>query len=355
MESQPSSDPRKKEIYTHKAPWPTYAMAWSRGTQREDLFRLIVASCKEEYSNKVEILRLHRQNDSPGGEREKERESDRVSPFEKLCEFEHPYPATKVMWCPPREYAHQKDLLATTGDYLRLWELDPVTNAVEMKTILNNNRHTDYCAPLTSFDWNEADPGMIGTCAIDTTCTIWDVETSVPRTQLIAHDKEVYDMAFATGRDLFATVGADGSLRMFDLRHLEHSTILYESPDLTPLLRVVWNKLDPNYIATVLCDSAVAIIIDIRVPSIPVQELAGHRACLNGITWAPHSSVHLCTVSDDKQALIWDVSGSSKNRPMEDPILSYTAGGEINQVYWGPQHEEWVSICYDDCVQVLRV
>jgi WD repeat-containing protein 68 len=40
-----------------------------------------------------------------------------------------------------------------------------------------------------------------------------------PKTQLIAHDKEVYDIAFACGKDIFGTVGADGSLRMFDLRY----------------------------------------------------------------------------------------------------------------------------------------
>ena len=50
------------------------------------------------------------------------------------------------------------------------------------------------------------------------------------KTQLIAHDKEVYDIAFSKaggGRDMFASVGADGSVRMFDLRHLAsfHSTV----------------------------------------------------------------------------------------------------------------------------------
>lgn len=41
----------------------------------------------------------------------------------------------------------------------------------------------------------------------------------------------MYDIAFSRaggGRDMFASVGADGSVRMFDLRHLEHSTIIYE-------------------------------------------------------------------------------------------------------------------------------
>ena len=44
-----------------------------------------------------------------------------------------------------------------------------------------------------------------------------------PKTQLIAHDKEVYDIAFACGKDVFGTVGADGSLRMFDLRYVRVS------------------------------------------------------------------------------------------------------------------------------------
>ena len=45
---------------------------------------------------------------------------------------------------------------------------------------------------------------------------LWQTKTT--KTQLIAHDKEVYDIAFAKGKDVFATVGADGSVRMFDLR-----------------------------------------------------------------------------------------------------------------------------------------
>lgn len=39
------------------------------------------------------------------------------------------------------------------------------------------NKNSDFCAPLTSFDWNEVDPNLIGTSSIDTTCTIWGLET----------------------------------------------------------------------------------------------------------------------------------------------------------------------------------
>merc|ERR1712238_43080 len=113
------------------------------------------------------------------------------------------------------------------------------------------------------------------------TCTIWDMTTQTARTRLVAHDREVFDIAFAQGKDVFASVGADGSLRMFDLRQLDHSTIIYESPGLSPLLRLEWNKQDPNYIATFAVDSRRTIILDVRVPTTPVVELGGHGACLN--------------------------------------------------------------------------
>jgi WD40 repeat protein len=68
-------------------------------------------------------------------------------------------------------------------------------------------------------------------------------QTKTVKTQLIAHDKEVYDVAFSSNRNIFGTVGADGSVRTFDLRALEHSSIIYESTDLVPLLRLSWNKM----------------------------------------------------------------------------------------------------------------
>ena len=48
---------------------------------------------------------------------------------------------------------------------------------------------------------------------------------------------------------------------MFDLRHLEHSTIIYEDPQHTPLLRLAWNKQDPNYLATMAMDACDVIIL----------------------------------------------------------------------------------------------
>jgi WD repeat-containing protein 68 len=120
-------------------------------------------------------------------------------------------------------------------------------------------------------------------------------QTQQAKTQLIAHDKEVFDVAFSTGVHVFSSVGADGSVRMFDLRSLEHSTIIYETSaekSSPSLVRVCWNKQDVNYLATFQQDSNSVLILDVRVPAVPVCELKGHTAPVSAIGWAPHSSGH---------------------------------------------------------------
>lgn len=139
------------------------------------------------------------------------------------------------------------------------------------------------------------------------------METQQAKTQLIAHDKEVYDVTFAgNNADIFASVGADGSVRMFDLRALEHSTIIYETtsplapkgptsqpgaPQAAPLLRLAFNKLDANYLSTFHMDSSSVQILDIRVPGIPVSDLRGHKGPVNCMAWSPIGSTEIATGS----------------------------------------------------------
>uniref|UniRef100_A0A7S1UZE1 Uncharacterized protein n=1 Tax=Grammatophora oceanica TaxID=210454 RepID=A0A7S1UZE1_9STRA len=356
----------RKEIYTYKAPWTVFSMAWSHRPDPSSQFRLAIGSYIEQYSNAVQVVKK-RGGSSSGDPTTKptadshNSDADLDAQLYEACEFDHPYPCTKVLWSPPNNSQSQgsKDLLATTGDYLRIWnvaddESGRGTLQPRKEALLNNNKTSEYCAPLTSFDWCLADPNLIGTSSIDTTCTIWDITTQTARTQLIAHDKEVFDIAFARGKDVFASVGADGSVRMFDLRSLEHSTIIFESPNLDPLLRLEWNFQDPNYLATFSFESRRTIILDIRVPSLPVAELGGHVGCVNAVAWAPHSSCHICTAGDDSQALIWDLSQMHK-RPVDEPILAYNADGEINNLQWSASQPDWVSISYTDRLQILRV
>ena len=41
------------------------------------------------------------------------------------------------------------------------------------------SKNSEFCPPLTSFDWNETDPNILGASSIDTTCTIWGLEVSM--------------------------------------------------------------------------------------------------------------------------------------------------------------------------------
>jgi DDB1- and CUL4-associated factor 7 len=384
---------KRSEIYTYEASWHIYAMNWS--VRRDRKYRLAVASLLEQAPNRVEVVQL----DEASGD---------IAP---VLAFDHQYPPTKTMFIPDPN-AVRPDLLATSADHLRIWRIASPDDddggapanansgsvrcngtaqppAVELRCELNGNSNSDFCGPLTSFDWNDADPRRIGTSSIDTTCTIWDVEREAVDTQLIAHDKEVYDIAWG-GAGVFASVSADGSVRVFDLRDKEHSTIIYESGSCgsgsnstagdggaaspTPLVRLGWNKQDPRYMATIIMDSPKVVVLDIRYPTLPVVELHRHHAPVNAIAWAPHSSCHICTAGDDSQALIWDLSsmgtgsngGGSGNGNTNtaaataaegglDPILAYTAGAEIEQLQWSATQPDWVAIAFANKLQILRV
>ncbi|VDP14159.1 unnamed protein product [Soboliphyme baturini] len=42
-------------------------------------------------------------------------------------------------------------------------------------------------------------------------------------------------------------------------------------------------------------------------------------------------------------------------RAIEDPILAYRASSEINQVHWANSQPDWIAICFNNCLEILRV
>ncbi|KAG0174963.1 hypothetical protein DFQ28_009904 [Apophysomyces sp. BC1034] len=301
----------QKKIYRYDAPWPLYAMDWCNATTEKEGFRLALGSFIEDHSNKFQIVTrndLASLDDFDRSRRDYYAQHD----FVPLAEIDSYYPITKVLWEPWKGNASRgSDLLVTSSDVLRLWELVDNSSfgqygntigsrrgyqANHQKTLVKrakfvNMTQSDFNAPITSFDWNEVDPSLIVTSSIDTTCTVWNVETCQAKSQLIAHDRDVYDVTFQHGsQDVFASVGADGSVRLFDLRSLQHSTILYEAPPAPtspgygnfasvigdgspPLLRIQFNRINPDLLATFQMDSNSVQILDVRYPSVPVAEL----------------------------------------------------------------------------------
>ena len=108
--------PPKKEIYTWQAPWPVYSV----GLSSHEPFTIAVGSFIEEYSNKIQVISLDAEK----------------SDFVTRATLEHPYPATRLQWAPE---GAPRDLLATSGDYLRLWSIGSDGEARQECT-LNNVR-----------------------------------------------------------------------------------------------------------------------------------------------------------------------------------------------------------------------
>ncbi|RDB25309.1 DDB1- and CUL4-associated factor 7 [Hypsizygus marmoreus] len=405
------------------------ALDWCKSTApgrtQSAAFRLGIASFTENYSNRIAIVGL--QDDRVLVEDDYTDYPD----FVMLCEDAHGYPATSLQWQPASGLWSQNtmttELLATTGDALRVYEYNSdgaaaVSNYVgrqpsssghslSVKTALSGQSKVQTQstgAPLTNFSWNEKAPSLIVTSSIDTTCTVWNIETSTAITQLIAHDREVYDVAWLPGStDIFVSVGADGSLRAFDLRSLEHSTILYETPTpknvpppsaspsstarppTSPLLRIAFNPSDSNYMSTFHMDGSDVQILDMRSPGQPVMELRGHHAPINAFGWGSAERPLLATAGDDCQLLLWDLANyntpgaasprstsarlnsprpDTKKRIITEPVMAYTASTQITNLAWSPQLQgmsmgtghstvagEWVAIASGKTIKALKV
>lgn len=84
-----------------------------------------------------------------------------------------------------------------------------------------------------------------------------------------------------------------------------------------------------------------------------MNQLNNHKDCVNALSWAPQSSAHICTVGDDCQALIWDIS--DRKFETTEPLLEYRADQEISNLSWSLTQSEWLAICFYKTVQILKV
>ncbi|KAF4120111.1 DDB1- and CUL4-associated factor 7 [Geosmithia morbida] len=384
----------------YMAPWPIYAFDWCKWRpQANGAGKVAVGSYLEDGHNFIQILDSHATTTpqdvyTPGS-------SKYTLEFSKVAEATHSYPVTRLLWEPPSSQKQSTDLLATSGDHLRLWSLPSDATPTPGSTItrrgiegpgakltplalLSNSKTPDHTAPLTSLDWNTMNPALIITSSIDTTCTIWDIPSLTAKTQLIAHDKEVYDVRFCANTvDVFVSCGQDGSVRMFDLRSLEHSTIIYEptgkddkvhldttarvSPSGSqhssagsppPLLRLATSPHDTHLLATFAQDSGAIRILDARQPGQALLELRGHTGNVNCLDWSPLRRGLLATGGDDCQVLLWDlmnanssssINGAPQPEGGRSPVASWASDYEVANLAWAPhlqsgEYGEWLGV-----------
>ncbi|KAG6119385.1 hypothetical protein E4U13_007762 [Claviceps humidiphila] len=385
---------------SYLAPWAVYACDWCKWPpQGNGAGKLALGSYLEDGHNFIQIL--DSKVTPTGQDVYTPGTSKHCLDFTKVAEATHSYPVTRLLWEPPSSQKQSTDLLATSGDHLRLWSLpsdlpavasnnvtrggkdaSPITKLTPL-ALLSNSKTPDHTAPLTSLDWNKVSPSLIITSSIDTTCTIWDIPSLTAKTQLIAHDKEVYDVRFcANSVDVFVSCGQDGSVRMFDLRSLEHSTIIYEptgkeerdkggrsSPAYAqqvtgsppPLLRLATSPHDTHLLATFAQDSTTIRILDVRQPGQAILELKGHSGPVNCVEWSPFRRGTLASGADDCQVLIWDLinsnsavgglstNGSQQQDNQRSPVANWECEYEIGNIGWVPHlqkadHGEWLGV-----------
>ncbi|KAF2102527.1 WD40 repeat-like protein [Rhizodiscina lignyota] len=404
------NEERQPTNSNYLAPWAAFAYDWCKwpiiGHGNNTAGKMAIGSYLEDPHNFIQILdtKLTTSDADPQPSLE----------YTRIAEATCSYPVTRILWEPPSSQKQSTDLLATSGDHLRLWSLpqttsNPVSSNISNKRVadtpqkltplalLSNSKTPEHTAPLTSLDWNTISPKLIITSSIDTTCTIWDIPTLTAKTQLIAHDKEVFDVRFLAGSvDIFGSCGADGSVRMFDLRSLEHSTIIYEPAEKSPsdrektgspnppsspsksalttpppLLRLAASPHDFHLLATFAADSNIIRVLDVRQPGQALLELRGHGAALNCLDWSPSRRGMLASGADDSLVCIWDLFNASNGAQMDvhisdtmtsnngapvgtqatGPAASWRCEYEVSNLSWAPQSGltaqggEWVGVC----------
>ena len=192
----------EKEVRNYKAvlPYEVFAMAFSSKPSYKQ--RLAVGSFAESDKNQVSVIQC----------------DEKTGNFKTNLTFDHKFPCAKLMWIPDLDDAHP-DLLVTASETLKIWTIrDNSSHELTSSLKPSSSKNEERAAPLTSFDWNNQYLNIIVTSSVDTTCSIWDISTGSVIKQLIAHDKEVFDVNFSPDANVFATVGNDGSVRKFDSR-----------------------------------------------------------------------------------------------------------------------------------------
>ena len=311
-----------KNIYDYFTNMKLYGIAFQNG----NCPRLAISSLEKRLDNKIEILELI------------------DNELKNVYEQQIGYPCTKLLWSPNKG---KNSLLAFTSDCVQIYDYSEEKRVLSFQTRLNNLK-SKYCGPLTSFDWNMVNDSILGTASLDNTCTIWDLNKQSIKTQLIAHDKEVFDIQFRNDENIFISGGADGSVRLFDLRMLDHSTIIYETKGC--INKLAWNLQTPNLIAALSLDKNIIFIFDSRMSNVTMDELNLHKEPVTGCVWAPDNPTQLCSVSEDCSVII----SSFGNEQAQNNNVSYSAPCPINNVDWCKSFPEWIGITFHDRVQLLR-
>lgn len=145
-------------------------------------------------------------------------------------------------------------------------------------------------------------------------------------------------------------------------RQLEHSTILFETPDARPLLRCAWNQGDGNYVACFALDSDRVTVVDVRAASLPVAQLSlpTHQQGASGVAppqhrvqairWNPAAANQLIVSDLGGTVALWDLAEGT-----ETPAWINRAFRPVQQIALAKREPRLLALGARDLVQVVAL
>ena len=313
-----------------------------------NLINFAVSSLNMSKDNNISILSFQQEDlDEEEKDNQNNIKNPEASSIKLKSQVKCEFPVSSILFSP---HEQNKNLLISTSDKLSVYSYEEEKLNLKISFI---REMENYTGPLTSCDWSRANNAIIGVSSVDRTCSIWDLNKSVEKCMIIAHDKAVYDISLGPDEFIFMSTGADGSVRLFDSRQANSSSIIFETRDESAMTRLKWNLVNPNFILTVIVDKNEIYILDQRKLSAPYGILKVHTNVVNNAIWAPQSNSNLISVSDDKSALLWDIYSDSEKA--EEYIMKYEAENEIENVAWGDVTQNWVGIIDGNQAEILRI
>ena len=358
-EKKQDEEKNNKYIKKYKSPDSRLYGITFQSCIESDIINFAVSSLNISKDNNISLLSF-KQEDIDDDEEEEEKTKDENSntnlnsinipennsiklKSQVKCEF----PVSSILFSP---HEQNKNLLISTSDILSVYSYEQEQLNLQ---VAFRRKTKNYNGPLTSCDWSRANNAIIGVSSVDHTCSIWDLNKREQKYMIIAHDKEVYDISLGPDEFIFMSTGADGSVRLFDSRQANSSSIIFETRDESAMTRLKWNLVNPNFILTVIVDKNEIYILDQRKLNAPYGILKVHTNVVNNAIWAPQSNSNLISVSDDKSALLWDIYCDSE-KP-EEYIMKYEAENEIENVAWGEVTQNWIGIIDGNQAEILRI
>ncbi|KAI0035151.1 WD40 repeat-like protein [Vararia minispora EC-137] len=183
------------------------------------------------------------------------------------------------------------------------------------------NVFSEHTAVVGDVDWHATDENVFASVGDDKMLKIWDLRTKTATSSIQAHDQEILSVAFALSPDhahLILTGSADKSVHMRDIRNLDRPLHVFES-HADEVLHLAWSPHHPSIFASGAGDRRINVwdISKCGIEQSPDDQEdgppelmfihGGHTARPTDFCWAPGIDEHwtIASTSEDNVVMVW--------------------------------------------------